>query len=108
LRARDRISGRTLAAKLFATLGAACLVASFAIASLLRPWVTLADFVAMLDHGMVQAWNRAEHSAAVTWLWLHVAMPLMARPAWLLPTGLGLVFVGAATTFAWAQQPARR
>lgn len=97
-----------MAAKLFAALGALCLVASFAVASLMRPWATLAELFAVLDHRMVLVWDRAEHSSAVTWLWLHVVMPLMQRPAWLVPTALGLVFVGAATTFTWGQEPARR
>jgi hypothetical protein len=105
---RDQISGRTMVAKLFAAAGAVCLVASFAIASLLDPWAPLAELLALLDHRVIFAWNRAEHSATVTWLWLHVVMPLLTRPAWFVPTGLGLVFVGAATTFTWSQNPARR
>ncbi len=107
MRLRRTLSGRALVAKIFAAAGAICLVASFALASLLRPWATLAELLLMLDRGMLVAWNRAEHSATMTWLWLHLAMPLMQRPAWLLPTALGLICLGAATTFAWEQQARR-
>lgn len=108
MRAGSRISGRQFAAKLFAAVGAACLVASFAVASLMRPFATLAELLLMMDHRMFVAWNRAEHSPMATWLWMHLAMPLLVRPAWLLPTGVGLVCVGAATSFAWGQEAARR
>ena len=96
-----------MVAKLLAAAGAVCLVASFAIASLLDPRAPLAELLALLDHRVILAWDRAEHSTTATWLWLHVVMPLLARPAWFVPTGLGLVFVGAATTFTWAAEPAR-
>ncbi len=95
---------RALAAKLFAAAGALFLVASLAVASLMKPWATLAELALTLDHNFVLVWDRAEHSQATTWMWLHVVMPLMLRPAWLLPTAAGLVCVGAATTFAWGQQ----
>jgi len=102
------MTGREFAAKLFAAVGALCLVASFAVASLMNPFATLAELLATLDHRAVLAWNRAEHSAMATWLWMHVAMPLMVRPAWLVPTGLGLVCVGVATSFAWGREAVRR
>jgi hypothetical protein len=83
-------------------------VASFAVASLMRPFATLAELMMLLDHRMFTVWDKAEHSATATWLWMHFVMPLMVRPAWLVPTGMGLVCVGAATSFAWGQQAARR
>ncbi len=105
---RDRMSARMVAAKLFAALGALCLVASFALASLMRPRVTLADMLTMMGHDVLTAWNQAQRSGAAAWMWQHAVLPLMVRPAWLLPTSLGLVFVGAAATFAWGMEPARR
>ncbi len=102
------MSGRMFAAKLFASVGAICLVASFAVASLMRPFATLAELLVLFDHRMFTVWNKAEHSTMATWLWMHLVMPLMVRPAWLVPTGMGLMCVGAATSFAWGQQSARR
>ncbi len=102
------MSGREFAAKLFASVGALCLVASFAMASLLRPFATLAELMVLLDHRALVVWDKAGHSALATWLWMHIAVPLLGRPAWLVPTGLGLVCVGAATSFAWGRQAVRR
>lgn len=108
MRAGPPITGRVFAAKLFAAAGAMCLVASFAVASLMRPFATLAELMVLLDHRMFIAWDKAEHSPMATWLWVHLAMPLLVRPAWLVPTGMGLVCVGVATSFAWGQNPVRR
>jgi hypothetical protein len=97
-----------VAAKVFAATGAMCLVGGIALAILMRPTVTLADLMAMMDHRMAAVWNRAEHGVTASWFWDHAVMPVLLRPAWLLPTGLGLVCVGAAVSFAWGRESARR
>lgn len=83
-----------------AALGAAFLVTGFALASLFRPYTSLAQLLMMLDEKRVLAADHVERSGASLWLWSHVAVPLLLRPGWLLPTMIGLVFVGLAVTFA--------
>lgn len=94
----SRIAGRPIVMKVMAAVGAVLLVASFALASLLQPLATLAEVVAMVDDHLLLALESAEHSPPIEWIWTHLAMPVLIRPSWLIPTMLGLVCVGVATT----------
>lgn len=87
-----------------AAIGAICLVGAFALASLLRPFATLAEVVGMIDAQVLQTLEQAERSAPVQFLWLHAALPVLMRPAWLMPTMAGLVCVGVAATLAFGER----
>lgn len=98
MRAGGEAVARELSARVLASLGAACLVLAFSLCILLHPWVSLAELIASWDHQLLVAWDRTDRSGISLWLWTNVAIPLLVRPSWFIPTGLGLVLVGAAVT----------
>ena len=107
MRASGNIVARELSSKICAAFGAAWLVLGFALGLLMHPWATLAEVVTSWDHHWLEAWERTERSGVWLWLWTHAVMPLMVRPIWLVPTGMGLVFVGAAVTLAYGRKGSR-
>ena len=79
-------------------IAAGFLVAAFALAITIPPEAPLAAVLALLDpllpghiHGVIAAY-------LPPWVWNDVTLPLLLRPAWLLPAALGIVFGGAALT----------
>lgn len=98
------MAGRTIAAKVMAALGATCLVGGFAIASLLQPFFTLAQLVMMVDQQVLPSLERVEPSNSAQWIWAHIAMPILLRPAWMMPTMFGVIFVGLAATLAYGEK----
>jgi hypothetical protein len=87
-----------MGARVLAVLAAACLVAAFALATLLPPVLTLAQLIAMFDARMLYQAHEFVVANNLGWLWGHAMMPLLLRPCWLLPTSLGLLFAGGAMT----------
>jgi hypothetical protein len=83
-----------LAARIFAVLAAALLVAAFALAALAPDDLNLADGLALLNHDWL-VWI-PKHT--VYWLWEWIERPLLVRPVWLLPAAFGLICGGAALT----------
>ncbi len=104
MRTAHRADGRRIAAKIMAATGALALVASFAMATLLRPFMSLGQLLTSIDQPLLMAWDKAERSGVSLWLWGNVAVPLLLRPAWLMPAMLGIVCVGAAAHLAWGQR----
>jgi hypothetical protein len=87
-----------IAARVMAVLAAACLVAAFALATLLPPQLTLAQLIALFDARLLYDSHEFVVAHGPGWLWIHVLMPLLLRPAWLVPTSAGLLFAGGAMT----------
>ena len=87
-----------IGARILAVLAAASLVAAFALAALLPPALTLAQLIAMFDAELLYGMHEFAVAHGGGWLWGHLMMPLLLRPCWLLPTGVGLVFAGGAMT----------
>ena len=79
-----------------AVLAAAFLVGAFALATVASPDTPLGAALYMLHPQSLSVIQ--EHVSA--WLWNGAAMPLLVRPAWLVPTCLGLVCAGLALTTA--------
>ncbi len=86
-----------------AVLAAAFLVSAVGIALIGPPNLPLGAGLYMLDRRVLYAVQR--HLA--DWLWEGAAMPLLVRPAWLLPAALGIVCAGIALTVASAGRPQR-
>jgi hypothetical protein len=87
-------------ARILAILAAMCLVSAFALVTLYPPMLTLAELVSMMDHSLlvaVQDWTRMRVSE---WVWAELAVPLLVRPCWLVPIGVGLVCGAASVTLA--------
>jgi hypothetical protein len=104
VRTAHRADGRSVAAKIMAGIGAVSLVASFALATLLRPFLSLGQLIMSIDQSMLQALDQAERTGASLWLWGNIAVPLLLRPSWMLPAMLGIVCVGAAAQLAWGKR----
>ena len=89
-----------IATRILAVLAAILLVGAFTLATLLPPDLPLAAALTMLERGLpeqMQAWTLAQ---LPDWVWLHLAVPLMTRPVWLMTAALGVVAAGDAATLA--------
>ena len=96
-----------IASRLFTVLAAVCFVAAFAMATLLPPTETLREVLASADPawpGAIEAFCRTHLSG---WLWDQIVTPLIQRPDWLAPAGLGLVFAGLATSLGTGRRVSR-
>jgi hypothetical protein len=89
-----------LAERVLAVLAAICLVVAFAIGVLLPPMTPLSGVISMIDHDKLVALQNGVRATLTDWAWQNLFLPVLVRPAWFPPLGLGLVFVGAALTIA--------
>ena len=96
-----------IAPRIFAVLAAAMLVGSVALAMLGPPDVPLGQLIFMVDHDLMDAMHSGVERHLSSWIWDSLIAPLMVRPAWLVPAGIGLIFAGAALTLS-NRKPARR
>ncbi len=80
--------------RLLAVLAAVLLVAAVAVAMLGPPELPLGQVLFMIDHDLMEAVHRFVGTHLATWLWDYLFVPLMLRPAWLVPAALGLVCGG--------------
>lgn len=86
--------------RILAILAAICVVASFSLALLLPPSLSLAGVIARLDHLLLVGLQDVVKATLGDWAWANIAMPLLTRPGWLLPLALGMIFGGAAVSLA--------
>lgn len=93
-----------LAARLFTVLAAVMGVVTVAVAALLPVGYALADALVLAQPDAVD-WLR---NHATPFWWNSFETPLLARPAWMLPAMLCIVFGGAATTVSLPKLPSRR
>jgi hypothetical protein len=89
--------------RVMAVLAAAFLVGAFALATVASPDIPLGAALYTL-HPQSLYVIQAHLSA---WLWSGAAMPLLVRPAWLVPACLGVVCAGLALTAASRKGPQR-
>ncbi len=83
------------------------LVGAVALAMLGPPEVPLGQAVFMINHDLMEAMHRFLGTHLAAWLWDYVFMPMMVRPAWLVPAGLGLVCGGLSLSLS-TRNSARR
>ena len=83
-----------IAQRVLAVLAAMLLVGAVALAMLGPPSVPLGQVLFMVDHDLMDALHSGVERHLSAWLWENVAMPLMVRPAWLVPAALGLICAG--------------
>lgn len=84
--------------RVLAVLSAASLVGAFALATVLTPYESLAELLADWDHPWLVWLNDFSVRHLPDWLWHDVMIPVLMRPAWLLPTAFGLLLLGGAVT----------
>ena len=87
-----------MAARVFAILAAVLLVGAFALATLVAPDLSLGAALFTLGDHALQSVHDGISAHLGSWAWSSVAVPLLLRPVWLVPAGLGLVCAGAALT----------
>ena len=82
----------------FAILAAALLVGAFALGTILPADLPLRDALLQWDRSL-PGWLQAMATSHLpAWFWDGLLLPLLLRPVWLLPAGLGVVCAGAAVT----------
>ncbi len=91
-----------IAMRSFAILAAILLVGSFALATILPPELALRDGLAMIDANLPGRLQIGATAHFPAWIWNVVLMPVLLRPVWLVPAGLGVICAGAALTCASA------
>lgn len=96
-----------IAARILAVLSAVSLVSAFALAILLPPEMPLSQAISVVNHGWLVSFQDAVRKGVSEWVWTNLAVPMLVRPAWLIPAGLGMVLGGAAVTLSTRRGPAR-
>jgi hypothetical protein len=92
----------------FAVLAAALLVGAFGLLVLMPDGTTLDVGLVSLSPTLVgQMRHLVQHSLG-TWPWSHLFMPLLVRPAWLIPFCLGMVCAGVSVTTGMPTESPRR
>jgi hypothetical protein len=94
-----------MAARVLAVVSAVLLVLAFALAVMLPPLTTLAEAVTVVNHGWLVALQDTIRGGLSEWAWMNLVMPVLVRPAWLLPAGLGIVVAGTALTLSRSDAP---
>jgi hypothetical protein len=89
-----------IAQRILAVLAALMLVGAAALAMLGPPSVPLGQALLMLDHDLMDVLHSGIERHISAWLWDYVAMPLLLRPAWLMPAALGLICAGVSLSLS--------
>jgi hypothetical protein len=96
-----------IAQRVLAVLAAIFLVGAVAVATLGAPDIPLGAALAMVDHDFLAAVEDGLQAHVSQWMWDDVVVPLLMRPAWLLPAAAGLVCAGISLTLTNRQGPQR-
>jgi hypothetical protein len=96
-----------IAQRILAVLAALLLVGAVALAMLGPPSVPLGQALFMLNHDLMDVLHSGVERHLSAWLWENIAMPLLLRPAWLVPAGLGLICAGISLSLS-TRKTARR
>ena len=92
-------------ARVLAVLSAICLVGAVALAMLQPPDEPLGQALYFIDHDLVGTLQRdVDHYLNSLVLGL-LFVPLLLRPAWLLPAAIGVIFGGLAMTVSSRRAP---
>ena len=76
------------------------LVGAVALAMLGPPEVPLGQLLFMIDHDLMNAMHNFIGTHIATWLWDYLIVPVMVRPAWLVPAGVGLICGGVSLSLS--------
>ncbi|HEY6439666.1 MAG TPA: hypothetical protein VIY55_06565 [Acetobacteraceae bacterium] len=81
-------------------MAAMFLVGAVALAMLGPPEVPLGQLLFMIDHDLMNATHNFIGTHIATWLWDYLIVPVMVRPAWLVPAGVGLICGGVSLSLS--------
>ena len=93
--------------RILAILSAALLVGAVALAMLGPPEVPLGQVLFMINHDLMEAVHSFIGTHLASWLWDYVLVPVLVRPAWLVPAAVGLICGGLSLSLS-TRKPARR
>jgi hypothetical protein len=96
-----------IAQRILAVVSAALLVGAVAIGLLGPPGMPLGQALLTIDHGMLGIAQSAVERIFAPWLWTEIVLPVLVRPAWLLPAALGLVCAGLSFTLPQGRRTER-
>ncbi len=71
---------------------------------MMSPVLTLGQLLMTHAPDWMAGVAHAEHSSVSLWVWDYIGLPLMLRPAWMIPTMLGLVLAGLALQLRWGSK----
>ena len=86
--------------RILAVLSAALLVGAVALAMLGPPEVPLGQVLFMINHDLMEAVHGFIGTHLASWLWDYVLVPLLVRPAWLVPAAFGLICGGVSLSLS--------
>ncbi len=96
-----------IAQRVLAVLAAIFLVGAVAVATLGAPDIPLGLALSMIDQDFLAAVEEGLRAHVSQWMWDELVLPLLVRPAWLLPAAVGLVCAGVSLTLTNRQRPQR-
>ena len=102
MKARGQLTERILA-----VLAAMSLVVAFALANLFPATLPLSQLISMIDHPLLLWLQDGVREHLSEWTWQALFLPILQRPAWLLPLVIGVLFGGASLTVASRRRSSR-
>jgi hypothetical protein len=96
-----------IAARILAVVAALFFVTAFSLALMLPPELSLGQAIAALSDAGLAAVQDAVRRPVPDWIWLNLALPLLQRPAWVLPATIALVTAGISASLTFRQASAR-
>jgi len=94
--------------RLLAVLAATLLVTAFSLFMLTPYDLSLAQGVTAMDPAMLRHLQSAVRHTIGAGSWTYLAVPVLARPVWLLPFCAGLICAGLANTFTASPDASER
>ncbi len=92
-----------MAARVSLAISAVLLVVGVALASLLPLDEPLSQVLAGYDPTLLMRLQHFELRHFDAFLWQELTVPVLLRPAWILPFGLGVVAGGCALSLSWRE-----
>ncbi len=86
--------------RILAVLAAVLLVGAVALAMLGPAGMPLGAALFMLNHDLMATFQGSIEAHFDHWMWDDVMVPILARPAWLLPASIGLIVAGVSLTLS--------
>ncbi len=96
-----------IAQRILAVIAAILLVGAVAVATLGPPGVPLGQVLFMFDHDLMTVLHSGVEKHLASWIWDYLVVPLLLRPAWLVPAAAGLICAGVALSLS-GRKPAHR
>ena len=89
--------------RILAVLAAVLLVGAIALAMLGPAGMPLGAALFMVNHDLMAAFQGSVEAHFDHWMWADVILPVLMRPAWLVPASIGLICAGVSLTLSNSQ-----